>query len=252
MTGTIPPTTGRRRRGRHLIAFASLCAALAAVAAVSVAGATTARVIGKTKSTPPPACPQDTATHPCAGVGRVTGFQRLADGKKRPFNIRKNGKIVAWAIDLSKPTKSQRGFFAGLFKSDRFGKNPTARLAVLKQKQKRDYKLLRQSPAVNLSSDLGRKQIFTLDTPLRVRQGQIVAITYPTWASNFANSISSSANQWRSSRTHPNCSPKNGSTRAVRRFAKASRPQQKVGSTRTYGCDYSAARLLYWAYFVPG
>ena len=37
----------------------------------------------------------------------------------------------------------------------------------------------------------------------------------------------------------------------VRRFARNSRPQQKVGSVRGYGCDYTSARLLYWAYYVP-
>ena len=34
------------------------------------------------------------------------------------------------------------------------------------------------------------------------------------------------------------------------RFARKSRPQQKVGSVRGYGCDYTSARLLYWAYYV--
>ena len=38
---------------------------------------------------------------------------------------------------------------------------------------------------------------------------------------------------------------------ATREKLAASKAQQKVGSTRPYGCTYSAARLLYWAYFVP-
>ena len=25
-----------------------------------------------------------------------------------------------------------------------------------------------------------------------------------------------------------------------------------MGSLRGYGCDYTSARLLYWAYYVPG
>ena len=29
------------------------------------------------------------------------------------------------------------------------------------------------------------------------------------------------------------------------------KPQQKMGSTRAYGCQYKGERLLYWAYFVP-
>jgi hypothetical protein len=253
MTGTTRSTTGPRHRARHLLAFAGLCAALVAlaVAIASPVGAISPKVIGKTKHTPPPSCPKDTAAHPCAGLGRVTGFQLVADGTKRPFNVHKEGKIVAWALSLSKPTKSQRDFFAGLFKNDKFGKAPTARLAVIKHKGKRKYKLLKESPAVKLNSALGQKEIFTLDKPLKIRKGQIVALTIPTWASSFANSVSSSGNQWRSSRNPPNCSPKSTSSADLKAFAKASKPQQKVGSTRNYGCDYKAGRLLYWAYYVP-
>src|SRR5919204_333515 len=103
---------------------------------------------------------------PRAVFGRVTGFQLVAGGTKRPFNVHKDGKIVAWALDLSKPTKDQRAFFGGLFKNAKFGKAPTARLAVIRHKGKDNYKLLKQSPTVNLTSSLGRREIFTLDKPL--------------------------------------------------------------------------------------
>ena len=69
-----------------------------------------------------------------------------------------------------------------------------------------DYKLLRQSPVVNLSGDLGRKLIFTLDKPLRIRKGEVVALTVPTWASNFAGHISRHKD-WRASRSRRNCAP---------------------------------------------
>ncbi len=111
--------------------------------------------------------------------------------------------------------------------------------------KRKKYRLLRQSPTVKLGSALGRKQIFTLDKPLRIRKGQVVAITIPTWASNFALNVSSADNQWRASRKKGQC---NTSKIPI---AKKSRPQQKVGSVRHYSCDYTAARLLYWAYYVP-
>jgi len=97
-----------------------------------------------------------------------------------------------------------------------------------------------------LSSALGRKEVFTLDKPLRIRKGQVVALTVPTWASNFATeNVSSSDNQWRASRKQGQCNTSNISN------AKKSTPQQKVGSVRHYSCDYNAARILYWAYYVP-
>src|SRR5581483_5704210 len=188
MTGTSQSATGPRRRARPLLGFAALCAALVAVAAVSSAGAKNAKVLGKTKHTPRPACPKDTAQRPCSGVGGVTAFMRVADGERLPFNVRRNGKVVAYALKLSRPTKDQRDFFGNIFKSNKYGKAPTARLAVIKQKsrQGRTYKLLRQSPTVKLNGALGQKEVFTLDKPLRIRKGQIVALTVPTWASNFA------------------------------------------------------------------
>ncbi len=250
MTGTIQSTTGPRRRARRSLAFAALCAALIGAIAVSSAVARDSKVLGKTKRTPSPDCPTDTNRHPCEGVGSVTGFPLVAGGEKRPMNVPRNGKLVAWAIDLSRPNKSQRDFFGDLFESERYGMKPTARIAVIKHRRRHDYKLLRQSPVVNLSGALGRKQIFTLDKPLRIRRGQVVALTVPTWASNFASHISQRRNKWRASRSRRNCAPNGSDMNAVRRFARKSRPQQNVGSVRGYGCDYTSARLLYWAYYV--
>jgi hypothetical protein len=168
-----------------------------------------------------------------------------ADGSKHPFNVRKNGKIVAWALDLSRPTKHQQHFFASVFESDKDGKRPTARLAVLRHKGKDKYKLLKQSPVVKLSNALGQKEVFTLDKPLHVHKGQVVALTYPTWAPNFATEISAQQNTWRGSRGSSRCNTSQLSN------AKQSKPQQKVDSVRPYACNYKAARLLYWAYYVP-
>jgi hypothetical protein len=249
MTGTSQSTPGPRRRARPLLVFAALCAALIAVVAVSSAGAKSAKVLGKTKHTPSPSCPKA-----CQGVGRVTGFPLVADGVKRPFRAKKNGKIVAWAVDLAKPSKNQRNFFGTIFKGSKFGKAPSARLAVIKQNKhhRHKYKLLRQSPTVNLSGALGQKELVTLDKPLRLRKGQTVALSYPSWAANFAHTgLSSNDNQWRASRSKKKCAPTSSNPDAVKHWARNSRSQQKVGSTRNYGCDYTGGRLLYWAYYVP-
>jgi hypothetical protein len=251
VTGTIESTIGRRRRVRQGLAFAALCAALVGLSMVSIAGARDATVLGKTKRTPKPACPNRQQPENCEVVGRVTGFPLVAGGEKRPFRVRRNGRIVAWAVDLSRPTKDQRNGVGTLFASDRFGKSPTARLAVIKHRGRHRYRLLRQSPVVRLSGALGQKQLITLDRPLRVRRGQMVALTYPTWAPNFAHSgLSTRRNRWRASRSAGACSPKSGDPSDIRAFARSSKPQRKVRGTRKYACDYTGARLLYWAYYV--
>jgi hypothetical protein len=246
------------RRIAALLAFATLCVGLTAFIGISSAGAKKATILGKTKSTPPPSCPNKKNESRCQVVGRTTGYMTVAGGKKHPYNVFKDGKIVAWSIDLSKPADSkkfpQRTFFGNLFQTKEWGTHPTARLAVLKRKAKHKYKLLKQSPTIDLQSNLGSKEVITLDKPLHVHPGQVVALSYPTWASNFVSHYprdERNGNQWRASRKKDNCAPKNTSDAAKRRFARNSHAHEKVGSTRSYDCRYIGGRLLYWAYFVP-
>ena len=37
----------------------------------------------------------------------------------------------------------------------------------------------------------------------------------------------------------------------MKRTPTKAKPQQKIGSTRSYGCRFNGSRVLYWAYFVP-
>ena len=226
-------------RARPALAALALTALVVLCAAAGPAGASTARVLGKTERTPEPSCPKT----PCEAVGSVTGFQLIADGTRAPFKARQNSWIVGWAIDASQPKKSQHNFFADFYRSNVFGTVPTARIAVIKRREGRNYKLKSQSPVVPLSTSLGSRQTFTLSSPLKIRKGEFLALSIPTWASAFAVNLSSGKNVWRSSRTEGKCS----GTANI----KAGKPQQKVHSTRSYGCDYKTARLLYWGYYVP-
>lgn len=251
-------TRAPRTRAIYAVAFAALCAVLVAAVAIQPADAKRATLIGKTKSTPPPSCPNLKNQGLCQVVGRTTGYMTIAAGKKHPFNIFKDGKIVAWAIGLSKPANSkkapQRNFFGTLFGNKDLGKHPTARLSIIKKKKKHKFKLLKQTPVIDLQHDLGQKQVITLQKPLHVHPGQVVAMSYPTWAPNFASNVSLSQNQWRASRKKDNCAPKGGnnpSDAQKRRFARNSHVHQKIGTTRDYDCLYKGGRLLYWAYFVP-
>ncbi len=238
MIGTRFDRPGRARMALAIAVLAAACLLAGLVSASERAGAAQVSQIGETKRTPKPNCPKS----PCEAVGSMTGFQVSASGSKRPFRVRKDGSIVAWSIALSRPNSKQRKFFGNLFKNDEFGTAPTARLAIIVKKKGLSYKLRRQSPVANLTNSLGSTPIFTLKTPLRVKAGDIVALTIPTWASTFKRDLSN-ANVWRASRDKGKCGPDD---------ADKGRPQTKVGGTRQYGCTYDAARLLYWAYFVKG
>lgn len=253
------PTTSTRPR-TIATAFAVLggCLAFALLAVDSDAAGTAAakaHLLGKTANTPRPTCPtpKDPNAPPekaCQAMGRVTGFQTNADGRHNPFKVREPGSIVAWRIDLSRPDKSEQKFFANaLSKSG----PPSARLAILKPKGGDKYKLIRQSPVVQLQSSLGSDQIFTLNAPLKVKKGMFVALTTSTWVSDLADFGASAGDSWRTSRDPGKCGTESTDSAAENEadLKKLSRPQQKVGGKRSYACEYKSARILYWAYFVP-
>jgi hypothetical protein len=203
------------------------------------ADAARAKTLGKTKRTPKPSCPKS----PCEAIGSVTGFQASANGARNPFKVRQNGRLVAWSADLSRPKPSQRRFFGKFYRSESFGTAPSARISVIDPKGNDRYKLKRHSPAVGLNEHLGEKPIFTLTDPLRIKKGDILALTVPSWIPDFAVG-QSARNAWRASRPNNKCSGD--------RDIKASRPHEKLDSTRVYGCTYRTARLLYWGFYTTG
>lgn len=207
-------------------------------------------VLGQTASMPSPSCPGKTVNEveitPCRVEGHVTGYQAIAEGTARPYEAPYDGKIVAWSIALAKPstketatTTDEVGFF------DEFlGQPAEARIGVLRpvaDSKPPKYTLVRQSPIQVLNPYFGSTPVFALDHPLTVLKGQIVALTVPTWAPMFAFNIGGE-NTWRASRAPKRCSSKSD--------IQDGHPQQGVGKTKTYGCYYSDARLLYTATVV--
>lgn len=222
--------------------LATLALALAIAAALALrpatpAGAAKAKEVGKTDRTPKPSCPGD----PCEAIGSVTGFQQAADGEKGLFKVPDDGHIVAWSAKLAKPDKSQREFFGDFYEDGEFGKSSSARLAVLKPKKESEFKLKSHSPAIGLNSELGRTPVVTLNDPLRVKKGDVLGLTIPTWLSNFAVEQARD-DYWRASRSSKKCTGEEN--------IQESRPHNEVGSTRSYGCRYTTARILYSGFLV--
>jgi hypothetical protein len=235
-----------------LLAAACTFAALVAVAAPGDADSAPLRVVvlGQTAETPPPSCPGKIVNNveitPCRVEGHVTGFQAIAGGVVKPYEAPFEGKIVAWSITLAKPstkesdtTTNEVGFF-----NDFLGTPSEARIGILRPVEGSTpprYTLVRQSPLEVLNPFFGTTPIFALDHPLTVLQGQVVALTIPTWAPMFAFNVDSE-NTWRGSRLPEHCSSKED--------IQGGHPQQGVGKAKTYGCYYSNARLLYTATLV--
>jgi hypothetical protein len=222
---------------------------------VASAPAERANVLGKTRTAPKPACPDKPRTEAteCQITGQVTGYQRSVDGKANLFKAPRNGKIVAWSVDLAKPSKQERRVFGNAASTREFGESPTAGIAVLRKKQNAEFRLQRASPILEVQSYYGDQPIFTLRQPLRVKKGNIVALTTATWLPAFAFKGQGRDDVWVASRNRKNCEIPNRvpADERLDYFFAHTKPHRNVGSDRKYQCEYDNARLLYWAYFVP-
>jgi hypothetical protein len=230
--GADPGMSARARRRAAVAVLATGCLVLAVAQLGSSAGAATASkttvVLGATATTPDPSCP----SLPCQAVGSVTGFQVSNGQAQLPFRVSRSGKVKSWTLTLAQPTNSQRNFFNGFF-----GTPPEARLAILRKVAGTNpprYNLRSQGSIHVLSPYLGQTVKFGAN--LSVEEGDIVAITVPTWAPAFAQGLAAN-NVWRASREPGKCT----NSTDVRQ----GEPHQKVGTRGTYGCKYSTARLLY-------
>ena len=208
--------------------------------ALALAPAASARVVevgAVPNSTVKPSCPAD----PCEAAVRVTAIQgHQAGGRKNPYYIRRDGYIVAFTVQLSKPSDEQMAFF-----NDNFGTPPQVRLSVMRRgdtrKTRLNYRLVSQSDLYDVDKYLGSSPTFVIDPPLRVKKTNWIAITVPTWAPIFANNLGK-GDWWRSSRAKNSCDP----PRSLRQFALGD-----LRSVNVFGCTYSGARLMYTATYVP-
>ncbi len=245
-------TSGSTRAWSLIAAAACLLALVVAVVVPGNADSAPLRVLtlGQTAETPPASCPGKIVNGqeltPCRVEGHVTGFQAIAGGIAKPYEAPFEGKIVAWSITLAKPstvetdtTTNEVAFF-----NEFLGTPSEARIGILRPiegSKPPQYKLVRQSPIEVLNPYFGTTPVFALDHPLTVLKGQIVALTIPTWAPMFAFGVAAD-NTWRGSRLPGECASKED--------IQGGHPQQGVGKTKTYGCYYSEARLLYTATLV--
>jgi hypothetical protein len=252
-----------------------LCAlALAAIAGwPGSAGSAPLRVVvlGKGVDGLKPDCPGSDAKQ-CQVVGRVTGFQSLAGDFVKPFQVPFEGKVISWSISLGRPYPretedhgNEQGFF-----NFHFGRPSQARVAVLRKVEGArppKYRLVRQSPIQVLNPYFGQQVEFALDHPLGAARGDMIGLTVPTWAPAFWHARSceeigpevvrdaaacdrvAPRNTWRASRRDGRCSFSGEPDRLEAQIEK-SRPHQKIGAEREYGCYYNAARLLYSATLV--
>lgn len=180
-----------------------------------------------------------TTEAPCLAVSRTTGFQTGVASLSSPFVLSRSGRIVAWTIQLGRPTSAQIKFFDA-----NEGGAPEANISVLhpekvsKTVARYTYKLVAQSPLIMLEPYFGLTVQFPLTTTLEAEKGDVIALTVPTWAPALALGYEKNTS-WRASRPLKQCSVTDTQTAHV-----------KIGKLRQYDCLYQTARLAYSATLI--
>jgi hypothetical protein len=215
---------------------------LVLAAAMALPSSASARIVelGGTADAAALNCPGTTEA-PCVAAVRMTGYQgRSSGGPKNPFYIRRDGFLVAFTVQLAKPTAEEIKFF-----NDNFGTPSTARISVLRRgttrKKRLDHRLITQSDRFGLDSYFGSKPTFVFNRPIPVKKGNWIALTVPTWAPLLSTNLARS-NWWRSSRPTGSCEP----PKSLGQFA-----LEDLREVAKFGCTYHGARLLYSVTYIP-
>jgi hypothetical protein len=206
-----------------------LPAALAA--GLLLPGAASARIIeiGDTVADPAPSCP----TSPCEVISRTTAFQTRVDGKRKLFVATKPGRIVAWSITLGTPKRKQREYF-----EENLGGPAQAGISVLKQGDRRYGRVTARSPIVALEPYFGQTVQFPLAQSLPINEGDVVALTVPTWAPALGLGLGRDT-IWRASRDEDACDD-----------TQTQSAQTDLNDLTPYRCAYRTARVTYSATLV--
>jgi hypothetical protein len=220
--------------------FLLLCLPAVLLAIPQVASARVVE-LGAKNPAASPSCPTD----PCEVLARVTGYPGRAGSVKNPYLIRRDGYLVAFTVPLGAPTAQQATYFTDDPTGPRFGE-PQVRLSILRKgdtrKTRLDHRLVGQSPAFDVADYFGSTPTFVLQDPIRVKKGNIVALTSPTWAPSFANSVAGGASWWRSSRAKKRCE----APQSLQQYSMTT-----LRAISVFGCTYHGARPLYTVTYVP-
>ena len=144
---------------------------------------------------------------PATRAGRSTrspATRDAPDNLKNPFFIRRDGYLVAFTVTLPELAQNQIDSF-----NARFGGAPSVRLSdasarATSARRASTTGCSGSRTSTTVENYLGSSPTFVLKEPLRVKKGNIVALTVPTWVPALAADLTGS-NWWRSSRLKGKC-----------------------------------------------
>jgi hypothetical protein len=169
----------------------------------------------------------------CLAVSRTTGYQAKVGERRGLYVVPRDGRVVAWSLALGDPGPTQVGFL-----DRRLGGEARAALVVLAPGGRLRHRVVAKAPMRRLAPYFGRRVQFPLARTLRVRRGQLLALTVPTWAPALQVNLARDTS-WRASRSPRRCN-------------EPDRQSALLGRRRVaiFRCLYRTARLTYSATLV--
>jgi hypothetical protein len=210
----------RRRVAAAVLAAATLASPAAASAKVTELGELGQDIRGS--------CPEN-----CQALTRTTGYQAKVGPDRTLYRAPSNGRIVGWSVALGKPGPKQISYF-----QERYGGTAQAALVVLDPGKKLSQRVVAKAPLKKLTPYFGQNVQFPLARTLRIRKGQYIALTVPTWAPTLQIGLGSDTS-WRSSRAASGCLD------LTTQFAMLGKRTSAI-----FRCLYRTARLTYSATFM--
>ncbi len=213
---------------RHRLLLSST--GLAAAAALVLPAASPAKIaeLGQLTDGVRGACPEN-----CQAVSRTTGYQAKVGPDRTLYQAPADGRVVAWTIALGKPGPKQTAFF-----TERLGGESQATIVVLAPDKKLVRRVVAKAPLQELTDYFGQVVQFPLERSLRIKKGQYVGLSVPSWAPALQIGLGADTS-WRASRAKDTC----GDTATQSAL---------VGSRRSvrFSCLFKTARLTYSATMI--
>jgi hypothetical protein len=227
----------------------AIAAGLSALGLIAPSGASAQIVeLGQTASSPiaAPACPSGVSPANCFIIlTRTTAVQTLTSSVVNPTKVTKDGWIVAFTLGLSKLSPVAKTELSFLHELDTaYGGTPQVILTVLRPGPNNKYTVVSQSGTYHLIPFLGQvlqeplslPPSFSTFTALKVKAGDVIGLTVPTWAPVLSYNLAANKYAYRQSRK-ANCKKAAGSETA----------QTTLGQSQQYLCNYTGTRVEYSA-----
>ena len=227
--------------------MAAVAAASLLAAVLPASAAAKVLELGDQTGTPlvSPSCPAGVTPAQCTIVlTRVTALSTYTDGVYLPTEVQKRGRIVAFTVGLSALSSSASTRKKDInYLNGAYGGDAQVRMTILKQvkrknkkKRKKDeFRVVAESPVFHVVRYLGSVAQIPLAQSIKVKPGELVALTTPTWAPALAIDLSGQFH-YRQSRNHHCDKPPS-----------VQKAQTTVKSDTTYGCTYGGTRPEYAA-----